>query len=301
MRVPQRGRAILRRLNSTDTVRAYRPGDFLLTTSSCGLARLVGWATGSRLNHVALILDPSGTVAEANPSLLADPRAFRLTSVAEYLRAGQPCWIGYVEFREGTRQEVLAYAEHLLRSRCVVSPLGRLCLALHTVISVAPQSLAARYSWLRALHDLLSRSSVVLREDYCFSSAEFVARALERGGFIWESDPAHVTPAELYERYCPRDEATWRTPTLITQKRRTSATSARSAPSLASPSATAGNISRFVRGGTHGNIALAEAQHLPESAQEGMKALFQVGVLVAAGLTFIGVLEEVIRLGHMEG
>lgn len=298
MRVPQRGRAILRRLNSTDAVRAYRPGDFLITSSNGGLARLVGWATGSRLNHAALILDPMGTVVEANPALLTDPRAFRVTSVAEYLRAGKPCWIGYVEFREGTRQEVLAYAEHLLRSHCVVSPLGRLWLALDTVISVAPQALTARYAWLSPLHTLLARNAVVLREEYCFSSAEFVARALERGGFIWECDPAHVTPAELYERYYPRDEPVRRAPTPITQKRRASAPISRSAPSSA---ATGGNISRFVRGGTQGNIALAEAQDVPESAQYGMKALFQVGMLVAAGLTFIGVLEEVIRLGHLEG
>lgn len=295
MRVPQRGRAILRRLTPADSVRAFRPGDFLITRSESGLARLTGWATGSRLNHVALILDPMGAVVEANPSLFADPRAFRVSSVADYLRAGRPCWIGYVEFREGTRQDVLAYAEHLYRSRGLVSPLGRLWLALHTVVSIAPQALTARSTWLRPLHEFLVQHALILREDYCFSSAEFVARALERGGFLWESDPAHVTPAELYERYHPREEPVRLAPTPISQKRRPSAQPARPAPQ---PAPAGNNISRFVRAGTQGNTALADPRHMPETSQDGMKALFQVGMLVAAGLTFIGVLEEMIRIAR---
>ena len=40
-----------------------------------------------------------------------------------------------------------------------------------------------------------------LREDLCYSSGELVARALERGGFIWEHDPAQVTPADIFRRY----------------------------------------------------------------------------------------------------
>lgn len=297
MRVPQRGRAILRRLSPTESVRAFRPGDFLLTHSDGGLARLSGWATGSPLNHAALILDPMGTVVEANPSLLTDPRALRISSVADYLRAGKPCWIGYVEFREGTRHEVLAYAEHLLRSRGIVSPLGRLWLAFHTLISIAPLSYTARHRWLRPLHAILCHHSLVLREDYCFSSAEFVARALERGGFLWESDPAHVTPAGLFERYHLRETPVQLTPTPITQKRRPPAASARPVMSQAG----GGNISQFVRTGTQGNTALAEAPRQPEAAQEGMRALLQVGVLVAAGLTFIGVVEELMRMGRVDG
>lgn len=296
MRVPQRGRAILRRLSPADSVRAFRPGDFLLTHSDAGLARLAGWATASPLNHAALILDPMGAVVEANPSLFSDPRPFRVSSVADYLRAGKPCWIGYVEFREGTRQEVLAYAEHLLRSRGIVSPLGRLWLVLHTLLSIAPQAVTARYRWLRPLHDFIAHHSLVLREDYCFSSAEFVARALERGGFLWESDPAQVTPADLFERYHPHEPPVRLTPTPITQKRRTATTSVRPAEARLG----GGNISPFVASGTQGNTALAEAPRQPESAQDGMKALLQVGVLVAAGLTFIGVVEEVIRLGRAD-
>src|SRR5690348_10696960 len=201
MRVPQRGRAILRRLSAQDAVRAFRPGDFVLTTSDGGMARLLGWATGDELNHAALITDPLGTVVEANPMFLADTRAFRTSSVAEYLRAGKPCWIGYVELREGSRQAVVSFAEHLLRARGTISLSGRVWMALHTLLSVAPRAVASRYAGLRGMRDVLENHAVVLREEHCYSAAEFVARALERGGFIWDRDPAHVTPADLFRRY----------------------------------------------------------------------------------------------------
>ena len=225
MRVPQRGRAILRRLSAQDAVRAFRPGDFVLTTSDGGMARLLGWATGGELNHAAIITDPLGTVVEANPTFLADTRAFRTCSVAEYLRAGRPCWIGYVELREGTRQDVVAYAEHLLRARGTISLSGRIWMALHTLLSIAPRALASRYAGLRGMRDALESHAVVLREEHCFAAAELVARALERGGFIWDRDPAHVTPAELFRRY-HLAEPTPVTPMPIARMRRRPATSA---------------------------------------------------------------------------
>src|SRR5260221_1509829 len=114
MRVPQRGRAILRRLSPHEPVQAFRPGDFVLTASDGGLARTLGWASGSAINHAGLIVDPLGSVIEANPELLSGGRLYRLTTISDYLNAGQPCWIGYVELREGTRQEVVDCAEHLL-------------------------------------------------------------------------------------------------------------------------------------------------------------------------------------------
>src|SRR5262249_7355119 len=182
MRVPQRGRAILRRLSAHGPVPAFRPGDFLLTSSDGGLARLLGWATGGALNHAALITDPLGTVAEATPAFLADPHPFRVSSVSHYLRAGKPCWIGYVELREGTRQDVIGYAEHLLRAQSSGILAGRIWQALHTLLGIAPRSWMERAKWLAALHRFLDRHAIVLREEHAFASGELVARALERGG-----------------------------------------------------------------------------------------------------------------------
>ncbi len=299
MRVPQRGRAILRRLSAQDAVRAFRPGDFVLTTSDGGMARLLGWATGGELNHAAIITDPLGTVVEANPTFLADTRAFRTCSVTEYLRAGRPCWIGYVELREGTRQEVVAYAEHLLRARGTISLSGRVWMALHTLLSVAPRALASRYAGLRGMRDVLESHAVVLREEHCYAAAELVARALERGGFIWDRDPAHVTPAELFRRYHLAELAavTPITPMPIARMRQRR-------PDTAGARGDAGRrgaITPFAPRGVRGATALAELPRNQEAPQKGLHALLQVGVLAAAGLMVIGMLEELIHLAAREG
>src|SRR5690348_15413826 len=295
MRVPQRGRAILRRLSAQDAVLASRPGDFVLTTSDGGMARLLGWATGSKLNHAAIITDPLGTVVEANPTFLADTRAFRTCSVAEYLRAGKPCWIGYVEVREGTRQDVVVYAEHLLRARGTISLSGRTWMALHTLLSIAPRALASRYAGLRGMRDVLESHAVVLREEHCYAAAELVARALERGGFIWDRDPAHVTPAELFRRYHLTEPAPV-TPMPIARMRRR-----RPATASAAGGGQRAAITPFAPRGVQGATALAELPHNQEAPQKGLHALLQVGVLAAAGLMVIGMLEELIHLAAREG
>jgi hypothetical protein len=296
MRVPQRGRAILRRLSAQDAVRAFRPGDFVLTTSDGGMARLLGWATGGELNHAAIIIDPLGTVVEANPTFLADTRAFRTCSVAEYLRAGRPCWIGYVELREGTRQDVVAYAEHLLRARGTISLAGRIWMALHTLLSIAPRALASRYAGLRGMRDVLEGHAVVLREEHCYAAAEFVARALERGGFIWDRDPAHVTPAELFRRYHLAEPAPV-TPMPIARMRHRRPAST----SGVTGTERRGAITPFAPRGVQGATALAELPHDQEAPQKGLHALLQVGALAAAGLMVIGMLEELIHLAAREG
>lgn len=300
MRVPQRGRAILRRISAHDTVRAFRPGDFLLTSSNGGLALLAGWATGGALNHAALIVDPLGTVIEANPSFVSEPRAYRLSSVSSYLDAGKQCWIGYVELREGTRQDVVNFAEHLLRAHGSVSLGGRLALALHTICSVGPRARAARHPLLHRLRDFFDAHALVLREEHCYSSGELVARALERGGFIWDRDPAHVTPDDLFERYYQPETApvTPITPMPLGRVRQAKA-GASVAPSHERTGRAA--ISQFApraarRGDTRGATALSEIPSKSESPQAGMHALLQLGIMTVAGLAVIGVFEEIVNL-----
>ena len=213
MRVSQRGRAILRRMSadegqevrdtgdSTSRVQTYRPGDFLLTSSNGGLALLLGYATASKINHAAVIVDTQGTLIEASPSLIRHEQAYRVSNIQRYLESGRPCWIGYVEVREGSRQEVANYAEHLWRASRTAHLSGRFWLVLHMLFSIAPRSYAARLGTSPALRHFFEHRAVVIREDLCYSSGELVARALERGGFIWEHDPAQVTPADIFRRY----------------------------------------------------------------------------------------------------
>lgn len=301
MRVPQRGRAILRRISAHDTVRAFRPGDFLLTSSDGGLALLNGWAVGGALNHAALIVDPLGAVIEATPAFVADARAYRVSSVSTYLEAGKPCWIGYVELREGTRQDVVAFAEHLLRTHGVVSLSGRLALALHTVASVGPRARTARHAWLHGLRDFFDGHALVLREEHCYSSGELVAHALERGGFIWDRDPAHITPDDLFQRYYhAEDTAVTPMPVPVPLRRVRQASASRALPP-AHERTGRGAISQFApragRGGaTRGATALSEVPSRSESPQAGMHALLHIGLVTAAGLAVIGVFEEMVHL-----
>lgn len=288
MRVPQRGRAILRQLSARDSERGFRPGDFLLTISDGALAKLQGWATGCELNHAALIIDQLGTVVEANPSLLRDARPFRLANVKDYLGAGKPCWIGYVELREGSRQDVAAYAQHLLRGQNGGSATGRVWLALHTAFGIAPRALTGRVPWLNGLFRLLNNHAVVVREEHCYLAAELVARALERGGFIWECDPAYVTPADLLTSFHQLDAVL--EPLQFTRGRAMSRVGT-SDESRRSPAASALAVEWPRRAGLV-PAAFADV----DASQAGIQALARVGVLMAASLAVIGLVEETIRL-----
>lgn len=288
MRVPQRGRAILRRLSAHDSTRGFRPGDFLLTTSDGGLSKLQGWATGCDLNHAALIIDPLGTVIEANPAILRDKRPFRLAKVQDYLNAGKPCWIGYVELREGSRQDVAEYAQHLMHSQKSDGTTGRFWLTLHMLFGIAPRALSGRVPWLHGLYRLLNDHAIVLREEHCYLPAELVARALERGGFIWECDPAYVTPADLLTSFHQLDALL--TPLNLAERR--------SSARAAEPSSVRGQApaNLFAHRSMRGTNALRQESQDLEVTQPGIQALARVGVLMAASLAVIGIVEETIRL-----
>jgi hypothetical protein len=243
------------------------------------------------LNHAALIIDPSGTVVEATPAFLAEPHPFRLSSVSQYLHAGRPCWIGYVELREGTRQDVVGYAEHLLHAQSSGILAGRVWQALHTLLGIAPRSWTARADWLVGLHRFLDQHAIVLREEHSFASGELVARALERGGFIWDRDPAAVTPADLFGCFHSLDAS----PAPIRLDLRRSAMSRLSTRRVPGQAPISHLVPRSVRGAT----ALSAEPTGHEAPQAGIQALAQVGIFIAAGLAVIGLLEEAIRLlGH---
>jgi hypothetical protein len=202
MRMQQRGRAIVRRLGTHEDRRTFRPGDFLLVRTTGALPGIEGLATGGALNHAALIADASGALIEVNPHLRIGVHPLRRAHVRDYLDAGAPCWIGYVEVQEGTRLAVVEFAESLLAAPARLGALGATALTLHALLGVAPRARTARHAWLRPLHPFFDRYALVLREEHTYLSGELVARALERGGFVWDCDPAYVTASVLFERFC---------------------------------------------------------------------------------------------------
>ncbi len=204
MRVSPRGRAFLHPLSAESAgERTYRPGDFVLTRSKGSLAWTMGMATASRLNQAAVIVDSSGGLIEVNPFFVTTWGGLRRSHINEYLERGAPVLVGYVELLDGTRSEVVRFAEQMLEEQQHFSEWQFAGLLLHLGLSIAPRSLTGKYRALRPLHLLFDHHALVLKEENIFTSAELVARALERGGFLWGKDPAYITPADLLERFCP--------------------------------------------------------------------------------------------------
>jgi hypothetical protein len=204
MRVSPRGRAILHRLAGASAYgRSFRPGDFILTHSKGTLAWALGLATGGELNQAALIVDASGGLIEVNPFFITPSGGLRRSHIHEYLDKKAPVWVGYVEVVDGTRAEVVRFAEQMLEEQEHFSEWQFAGLLLHIGMSITPRHLTARYGVLRPLHGLFDRHALIFKEENIFTSAELVARALERGGFLWEKDPASITPADLFERFYP--------------------------------------------------------------------------------------------------
>jgi hypothetical protein len=285
----QRGRAIVRRLPAGAIGRSYRPGDFLLTESLGAIARVLGLATGGPLNHAALIVDVTGGLIEANPCVMSGEPALRRAHIADYLAAGRPCWVGYVELQEGTRQSVVDFAEHLYSAQGRFSELGVLTLLLQALVCIAPRARTARHAWLRPLHPLFDRHALVLREEHSYLSGELVARALERGGFVWDRDPAHITPAELFARFHPAEETAGAVliPLAVARQARRPQSASRPAPARGPA-----QVSRFVprsaipaaSGSGASALRMEAAVPVTAAAPDGVRALLQVMLLALGGL-----------------
>jgi hypothetical protein len=296
MRVSPRGRAILELLPAeAANERTYRPGDFVLTRSKGSLAWSLGAATASRLNQAALIVDSSGGLIEVNPAFITSEGGLRRSHINEYLERGAPVWVGYVELLDGTRSEVVRFAEQMLEEQRGFTEWQFAGLLLHVGMSIAPRHLTGKYRVLRLLHGLFDHHALVIKEENIFTSAELVARALERGGFVWGKDPAHITPADLFERFCP--------PGRVQELKQAALPSAHTTRSRAA--AYSGGVGRLERDGTDeeeveplheatGEEAVVPAamsdaptvrsQHPQEEVVWGIGALALGGFMVALGL-----------------
>lgn len=295
MRVIGRGRAIVRRLPSRIENHTFRPGDFVLTRTTGALAGMTGLATGGALNHAALIVDASGGLIEVNPALTLGHGLLRRGHIGDYAQAGAPCWVGYVELAEGTRHAVIEFAERLYATQSALSDVGMALLALNTLLCVAPRARTARHAWLRPLAPLFDRHALVVREEHTYLAGEFVARALERGGFHWDVDPTYVTPAELFERFHLREEGESGVLVTLAQARRSRRTQPAAAtergPALVSPF-----VPRAATAGGQGAALRLVAPELEEAANpDGMRALAQVALVTFGGFALLQGLEIVAR------
>jgi hypothetical protein len=299
----QRGRAIVRSLPSRAEGRAFRPGDFLLTRSEGSIARALSVATGGALNHAALIVDTSGTLIEANAYIMSGEACLRRSHINEYLAAGQRCWVGYVELQEGTRASVVEYAERLHAMQGRFTELGVLALLAQALVCIAPRARTARHRWLRLLHPLFDRQALVIHVENTYLSGEFVARALERGGFMWDRDPAHVTPEALFERFHVPERTVGGILVPLAVARQ-----ARQTRLVDRPARGMGQVSMFASRGagpiTNRSQTSALRLEAPESVDavpvDGVRTILQVALLALGGLTLAHVVEMLLHVARQE-
>jgi hypothetical protein len=254
-------------------------------------------ATGGELNHAALIVDTSGGLIEANPCVLAGQGALRRAHIADYLAAGRLCWVGYVELQEGTRESVVDFVERVFGAQRGLSELGALMLALQVLLGIAPRARTARHAWLRPLHAAIEQHALVMREEHTYLSGELVARALEHGGFVWNCDPAYVTPAELFARFHLRDESDGGVliPLAAARLGRRGARPGRpTGPAVVS--AFTARAPRPLAGAAAGVALRAEVPPPVEAAMpEGLRAVAQVALLALGTLTVAHGIEALLQ------
>ncbi len=295
MRVSPRGRAFLQPVPAeTASERTYRPGDFVLTHSGGSLAWSMGLATANSINQAAVIVDSSGGLIEVNPFFLSAWGGLRRSHINEYLERGVPVLVGYVELLDGTRGEVVRFAEQMLHEQRHFSEWQFAGLLLHLGMGIAPRSLTGKVGALRPLHGLFDHHALVFKEENIFTSAELVARALERGGFLWGKDPAYITPADLLERFCPPGRSQELRRTLARPRLVTTHAPVRSG-ALLPLDADKAAVSAEMPGETPASEAAPTAPLMPEAARPlhpqeqmawGMGALLVGGMAALLGLSW---------------
>jgi hypothetical protein len=158
-----------------EAAESFTRGDFILTHGNKTYDRLVHWAQGlqmhgedrkyTRWNHAALIVDDGGTIVEANGNGVCQNPISKYTPTEYYLV--------HILAEDVERDNEVAFGmwaqgqEYGKMTICSVF----LSLAFGSTIIFALQG-----------------------QEIC---SGLVARALERAGYIFDQDPAHIMPADL--------------------------------------------------------------------------------------------------------
>jgi hypothetical protein len=148
-----------------------QPGDFIVTHTGGFINWLIRWATFSRWNHAALVVDAEGTIIEALT------RGLRKNNMSKY--SAQELYLVQVDLSDEDRREVVAYGKAILKRHPAYGFMAIASIALK----------------------ILTRSRLVFKLDGTLICSEFVANALARGGVIWYKDTSLITPADQYRRF----------------------------------------------------------------------------------------------------
>jgi len=158
-----------------EAAQTFTRGDFILTHGNKMYDRLIHWAQGlkmhgddrkyTRWNHAALIIDAAGTLVEANGDGVDCDSISKYTPTEYYLV--------HIEADDVERNNQVMFGKWAEGQRY-----GKL-----TICSV--------------FLSLFFGSTIIFALQGQEICSGLVARALERAGYIFEQDPAHIMPADL--------------------------------------------------------------------------------------------------------
>lgn len=169
----------IQRYGPGEAAQDFTPGDFILTHGNKMYDRLIHWAQGlqmhgpdhkfTRWNHAALIIDQDGTIVEANGDGVDQNPISKYTPTEYYLV--------HIQADDVERRNMIAFAKWANGQ-----PYGKL-----TICSV--------------FLSLLLGSTMIFALQGQEICSGLVARSLERAGYIFDKDPAHIMPADLAQSF----------------------------------------------------------------------------------------------------
>ncbi len=148
-----------------------KPGNFIVTHGTGIMDRMIQIFTNSHWNHAALVVSSSGETIESVS------KGIRKNNLKEY--GVNELYLIDAEMSEEDRKQVIEYAHFMLKKH---SQYGFL-----TIASIA--------------FKIITHSRLVIKLDGTLICSEFVAKALEEGGVIWDKDGSLITPADLYLKF----------------------------------------------------------------------------------------------------
>ena len=148
-----------------------KPGNFFVTHGHDFFDVITQIFTVSHWNHAGLVTDAKGTIIELTT------KGIKKKHISEYNK--EDMYVVDIHMSHDDRMEIVDYAHTMLRRHATYGFL--------TVVSIA--------------FKILTKSRVVIKLDGTLICSEFVAKALEHGGVIWNKDTSLITPGDLYNQF----------------------------------------------------------------------------------------------------
>jgi uncharacterized protein YycO len=159
-----------------------QPGDFIFVESRSIYGKLVSFGQRfrfrgdrrkyARWNHVALVVDRNGYIAEAISDGVIKSHIDTRYHKSQYL-------VVNMDINDEDRDQIVDYAESVLEARTTYDWLMIVCLAV----------------------SFITGSKIVLGKKGSAICSGFVSEALTRAGEVFDRPPSYMSPADLAEHF----------------------------------------------------------------------------------------------------